>query len=80
MNTDVMPAVRNWLADAANASPLARAQLIDDVIHEVYSYVKRTQVTGLGLDGHDGGERMALAPLADAAADYLHQMRMQSLG
>lgn len=79
MNTrTVLAHVREYLEEPANDSPLARAKLIDDVVHEVYAHVKRTQYTGLGLDGRDGGERIALAPLGDAATNYLDDVRAQT--
>ncbi|OYO08827.1 hypothetical protein CGZ94_20235 [Enemella evansiae] len=76
---DVAQVVGDYLADPANDSPLARAQLLDLVTRQVYDHVKRTQFTGLGIDGRDGGERMSLAPLVDATVAHLDHITEQRL-
>lgn len=47
-----------------------RARLIEDLIREVYEYVKLHDPEGEGLDGRDGPERRGLGELVDAATTY----------
>lgn len=68
---DIVARVRDLLPDT---DELDRARLADEILHEIYAYVRRT-VPGGGLDGHDSDERASIGTITTAAVQHLDNVR-----
>lgn len=66
------PQLRDDLRRELDATTTAteRAALLDELVRQVYDFVKREVDEGIGLDGHDGPERHGLGTVTSAAIDH----------
>ncbi|BFU62801.1 hypothetical protein THUN1656_15760 [Rodentibacter abscessus] len=63
--------IRQWLEQPENNNAIKRAELIRFILRDcIYDFVKYERPEGMGLDGHNGPERQALAKVVDATEDY----------
>lgn len=66
--------IKTYLNEAKHDSPEARAELLRDLIRDVYDFVKFDRPEGGGLDGRNGPERESLGLIVDAAEDHYFNM------
>lgn len=68
---DIVAKVRDLLP---KTDPLDRTRLADEILHEIYVYVRRTVPRG-GLDGRDSDERASIGTITTAAVQHLDNLR-----
>lgn len=69
--------IKARLNRAEHDSPQARAELLREIIRDVYDFVKFERPGGEGLDGRSGSERESIASVVDAAEDHYFKMLEQ---
>ncbi|MEA3773432.1 hypothetical protein VBK73_22850 [Enterobacter hormaechei] len=58
-------------------NPVKRAEVVRELVKEVYNFVKFNRPEGEGLDGRDGPERQSLAKIVDATENHYYEMLEQ---
>lgn len=66
--------IKARLNEAKYDSPQGRAELLREIIKDVYNFAKFERPGGEGLDGRNGPERESLASIVDAAEDHYFKM------
>lgn len=66
--------VKSYLNDAQHDNAVERAELLRELIKDVYNFVKFERPEGEGLDGRNGPERKSLALIVDAAENHYFEM------